>query len=265
MNEVLTAALVIGGMGAVFGIGLAYASKVFSVEVDERVVKIREVLPGANCGACGFAGCDAFADAVAAGKAKANGCPVGKDVVASGIASVMGVEAGEVERKTARVLCKGDCNVSKEKFSYHGMNDCFAATQVFGGHKSCAYGCLGFGSCVKACPFNAIVITDGVASVIEDRCQACEKCVAACPKKLIEMIPKDKNYSVMCRSEDKGPATKKNCEVGCIGCTKCVKACPFGAISMEGPLAKIDPAKCTNCGECIAVCPTMAIKKTAKA
>lgn len=261
MVEVVVAASVIGGLGAIFGIGLAYASKVFSVEVDERVSQMREILPGANCGACGFAGCDAFADSVVSGKAEVNGCTVGGDVVAEKVAEIMCVKAGEVKRTTARVMCNGRCSVSKEKYDYQGMDDCFAAAQLFGGHKSCSYGCLGHGNCVKACPFNAIQIIGGIAKVIEDRCKACSKCIAACPKSLIEMVPKDKKYSVICRSKDKGAITKKNCEVGCIGCTRCVKTCSFGAISMEGTLARIDHDKCTNCGECSTICPTMAIRK----
>lgn len=260
MTEILVAASVIGGLGAIFGIGLSYASKVFAIEVDERVTQIREVLPGANCGGCGFAGCDAFADAVVNGKAEVSGCPVGGSPVADKIGGIMGIEAGSVKRTAARVLCNGRCRVSREKYDYTGIDDCAAAAQLFGGHKACSYGCLGHGTCAKACPFGAIVIINGIARVIEDRCKACGKCVAVCPKKLIELIPKEKKYSVICRSKDKGAVTKKNCDVGCIGCTKCVKTCSYGAISMEGTLARIDPEKCTNCGECTKVCPTMAIR-----
>lgn len=260
MGEVAIAALVIGGLGALFGIGLSYAAKVFAVKVDERVTRIREVLPGANCGACGFVGCDAYADAVATGKADVNSCPVGGNTVAEQVADIMGVKSDSVKRTAARVLCNGRCSVSKEKYMYQGIDDCFAAAQLFGGHKACSFGCLGHGTCVKACPFGAIVVTGGVAKVIEDRCKACEKCISACPKKLIEMVPKDKKYSVVCKSKDKGTVTKTNCDVGCIGCTRCVKACKYEAISMYGPLAKIDYSKCTNCGECTIVCPTMAIR-----
>lgn len=258
--EVIVAALVLGSLGAALGIGLSYAAKVFYIKVDERVAQIREVLPGANCGACGQAGCDAFADAVVSGKSEVNGCPVGGDEVAVKIAAIMGVETAGVPPKAARILCNGRCNVSENKYYYQGMEDCVAAAQLFGGPKSCSYGCLGYGSCVKACPFNAIVITSGIARVIGDRCRACEKCLSACPKNLIEMIPKDKKYAVICRSKDPGGVTKKNCQVGCIGCIRCVKACPQGAISMDGPLARIDPEKCDNCGECVIVCPTMAIR-----
>jgi len=260
MGEVAIAVIVISSLGLIFGIGLSYASKIFAVKVDEKVSRIREELPGANCGACGFTGCDGYADAVASGKAEVNLCSVGGNTVAGKVAAIMGVDAGDVKRVAARVLCNGRCSVSKEKYEYHGIDSCSAAAQLFSGHKACSYGCLGHGDCVKACPFGAIDITGGIARVIEDRCKACGKCVAACPKKLIELIPKDKKYSVMCRSKDKGAITKSNCEVGCIGCTRCVKACKSEAISMDGALAKIDYDKCINCGECTIVCPTMAIR-----
>jgi len=260
MGEIVAAVLVISGLGLIFGIGLSYASKVFAVKIDERVTRIREVLPGANCGGCGFAGCDSYADAVVNNGTETNCCPVGGSEVAGKVAAVMGVEAEEVKRAAARVLCNGRCSVSSEKYEYSGIDSCSAAVQLYGGHKACSYGCLGHGDCVKACPFEAIDITGGIARIIEDRCKACGKCVAACTKKLIEIIPKDKKYSVMCRSKDRGPVTKANCEVGCIGCTRCVKACGYSAISMEGTLARIDYNKCTNCGECAKVCPTMAIR-----
>lgn len=260
MGEIAIAVLVISGLGLIFGIGLSYASKVFAVTVDERVTLIREALPGANCGACGYSGCDGYANAVVEGKAETNGCPVGGSAVAAKVAAVMGVEPEGIKRTAARVLCNGRCSVSKEKYDYQGIDSCAAAAQLFGGHKSCSYGCLGHGDCVKACPFDAIVLTGGIARIIEDRCKSCGKCVLACPKALIEIIDKDKKHSVMCKSKDKGPVVRSNCQVGCIGCTKCVKSCPQGAISMDGALARIDYSKCDNCGECVKACPTMAIR-----
>jgi electron transport complex protein RnfB len=263
MTEVIVAASVIGGLGAIFGLGLSYASKIFAIEVDERIEKIRDELPGANCGACGFAGCDNYAEAVVEGKAKASACTVGGNPLAQKIAEILGVEAGFVDRHVAKVMCKGDCNVSKDKYVYNGIEDCAAAMQLFAGPKSCSYGCLGFGNCVRACEFNAMHIIDGVAVVDNDLCTGCEQCVAACPKNLIEMVPADKGFAVLCKSKDKGPVTRKNCDVGCIGCRLCVKACEFDSITMDGPLAKIDPYKCTNCGECEKKCPTKAIKQDA--
>ncbi|MCL6591309.1 MAG: RnfABCDGE type electron transport complex subunit B [Firmicutes bacterium] len=261
MNEVLVAVSVLGGMGAVFGISLSYAAKIFTVELDEKVIRIRETLPGANCGVCGFTGCDAFAGAVAAGKAEANGCPVGNDEMAAKIAEIIGVKTGKIKKSTARILCNGQCDVSAIKYSYHGMESCFAAALIFGGHKSCTHGCLGFGDCVKSCPFYAIVIKNGIAKVIENRCRACGKCIPACPKRLIQMIPIDKKYGVICSSMDKGAVVLKNCTAGCIGCMKCVKVCSCGAISVTDFLAKIDYEECVNCGECFRVCPAKAIKE----
>ncbi|MEN8905818.1 MAG: RnfABCDGE type electron transport complex subunit B [Clostridiales bacterium] len=261
MYEIGISALILGILGALFGLGLSIASKVFKVEVDKRVEKIREVLPGANCGACGFAGCDAFAEGIVFKNAPVTGCPVGGEVLADNIAKIMGVSAGCIDKTTARVMCNGRCSVANEKYIYHGMDDCFAAAQLFKGHKSCTYGCLGHGNCVKACPFDAIAIVGGVARVIEEHCKSCGKCIEACPKNLIEIVPAAKEHSVLCSSKDKGGVTRKNCEVGCIGCMKCVKTCPVKAISMDGSLAKIDYDKCTNCGKCTTVCPTMAIRR----
>jgi len=260
MGEILIAVLIISGLGLVFGIGLSYASRVFAVKIDERVVQIREVLPGANCGACGFTGCDGYAGAIVEGRAPTNACPVGGSAVAEKVAAIMGVEPEGVKRTAARVLCNGRCSVSKEKYEYQGIDSCAAAAQLYAGHKACAYGCLGHGDCLKACPFDAIVMVGGIARIVEDRCKACGKCVLACPKNLIEIIDKTKKYSVMCRSRDKGAVTRSNCQVGCIGCTRCVKACPQQAIFMEGTLARINYDKCDNCGECTKVCPTMAIR-----
>lgn len=261
MSEILIPILVLSVLGIIFGAGLAFASKKFEVKVDERVVAVRDVLPGANCGACGQTGCDGFAEALVMGKVLPNGCPVGGADVAVAIGGIMGVEVDTSEVKAARVHCNGRDSVSRYKFEYYGMEDCKAAAQLFAGRKHCTYGCLGLGSCVKACPFNAIDIVNGIARVIEDRCRSCGKCVETCPKGLISLISRNKEYSVLCRSKDKGPVTRKNCEVGCIGCSKCMKTCSYGAISMEGFLAKIDNAKCTGCGECIKVCPTMAIRR----
>lgn len=260
MVDILIAVAIVSGLGLLFGVGLSYAAKVFEVEVDERVVQVREALPGANCGACGFTGCDGYAAAVVEGQVETNGCPVGGNNVAQQIAAIMGVEPGKIKRTAARVLCNGRSSVSNEKYDYQGINSCVAASQLFSGHKACSYGCLGHGDCVAACQFDAITITGGIARVIEDRCRACGMCVLACPKGLIELIDKTKKYSVICKSADKGAVTKSNCQVGCIGCMRCIKVCEHDAIHMDGTLAKIDYDKCTNCAQCSKVCPTMAIR-----
>lgn len=261
LQELLVPTYLIGGLGLIFGVGLAFASKKFEVKADGRIAEVREVLPGANCGACGFTGCDGFAEAVVAGKCSINGCPVGGDAVAKGISDILGVKAESAAAKTARVMCGGNYTSCKTKFDYSGIEDCTAAANLFGGPSACTYGCVGLGNCARACPFDAIEMVDGLARVIESKCKACEKCVAACPKKIIEMVPICDEYTVSCSSMDKGAIVRKSCNVGCIGCGKCSKVCPSGAITVNGTLAKINPELCTNCGECMKVCPTNAINR----
>jgi Na+-translocating ferredoxin:NAD+ oxidoreductase RNF subunit RnfB len=252
--------LILGGLGAVFGVGLSFASKKFAVEVDERIEPVRNALPGANCAACGFSGCDAFAEAVVAGNAQADGCPVGGSAAAAQIAEIMGVEAVEKAPETARVICRGDCNSSVSKYEYSGIVDCAAAAEMYGGPLACSYGCMGLGTCKNACPFDAIVIENGLARILEQKCTACGKCVAVCPKKIIRLVPRTSRVTVACSSLDKGAVVRKNCNVGCIGCRRCAKVCPVDAISFrDGTLADIDPVKCINCGKCIEECPTGAI------
>ena len=222
-------------MGIVFAILLGVAAKVFAVEVDERVPLVRDCLPGANCGGCGYPGCDGLAAAIVEGTAPVNGCPVGGAAAAAKIAEVMGVAVEAGERKVAHVYCNGGCN-AVDKTKYEGLQDCTAAMRVAGGPKACAYGCMGLGSCVKACAFDAIHVVDGVAKVDTEKCVACGKCVAACPKKLIDLVPESKKVHVNCVNKDKGPEVMKVCASGCIGCKMCenckmcAKACPKGCI-----------------------------------
>ncbi|SHJ90046.1 electron transport complex, RnfABCDGE type, B subunit [Geosporobacter subterraneus DSM 17957] len=250
----------LGGMGLLFGAGLAFASQKFAVEVDPRVVAVRDALPGANCGGCGYPGCDGFANGVVAGNAPVNGCPVGGPECAQKIAEIMGVDAGDTAKKVARVICNGDSNNCKEKFNYFGIQDCKAAAMIAGGSKSCAYGCLGLGTCVKACQFDAIEITDGkVARIIPERCTACGKCIEVCPKQVIHFTPYEQDVVVDCNNEETGKAVRQKCSVGCIACQICVKACPFDAMEFSNNLAKINYEKCTNCMICAEKCPTKAI------
>ena len=189
ITAILIAAAVIAVAGIIVGIGLGLFGEKFKVEVDEKEVAIREELPGNNCGGCGFAGCDALAKAIAEGKAPANACPVGGAPVGEKIAAILGVSAGAAEKKVAFVRCKGTCDKVKTLYNYEGIDDCAKASVVpAGGPKACSYGCTGFGSCVKACQFDAIHVVDGVAVVDKEKCVACGKCVATCPKGLIQIV-----------------------------------------------------------------------------
>ena len=258
-NNVIAAAAVLFVMGIVFAILLGVAAKVFAVEVDERVPRVRECLPGANCGGCGFPGCDGLAAAIVDGSAPVNGCPVGGAETAAKIAEVMGVEVGATERVVAHVFCNGGCN-AVDKTKYEGLQDCNAAARVAGGPKACSYGCMGLGSCVKACEFDALHIVNGVAKVDSDKCVACGQCVSTCPKKLIELIPASKKVHVNCVNRDKGPDVIKVCSNGCIGCKMCEKTCKFDSIHVVNGVAKIDYDKCTNCKMCTKVCPKNCIE-----
>lgn len=260
INSIIWPVIVLGGIAIFFGIVLAYAAKKFAVEADPKVGEIRNLLPGANCGACGYTGCDPCAEAIAKGDAPVSVCCVGGAALAAKLAAFMGVEASGsgAERQVARVICSGDKDNAKEKYEYQGIKDCKAAEMLAGGSKSCRFGCTGLGTCVKECPFDAIHVVNGVAVVDEEKCTACKKCIAACPKGIIEMVPVSKKVRVLCKNLDKGKSVIETCKVGCIACQKCLKACKFGAITVENNVAKIDYSKCVNCMMCAEVCPTKA-------
>jgi len=259
INDILWPVAILGGLAVFFGVVLAYASKKFAVETDPKIDEVRAVLPGANCGACGYPGCDGLAEAIATGKAPVNACPVGGADVAKKVGEIMGVVAEETERMVARVICGGDCDNAKEKYEYQGIQDCKAAEILAGGSKSCRFGCTGLGTCERLCPFDAIHVVKGIAVVDEEKCTACGICIENCPKKIIELVPVSKLVRVLCKNTDKGKAVVEVCKVGCIACQKCVKACQFDAMTFENNLAKIDYSKCTNCMVCAEVCPTKTI------
>ena len=262
MTGIILAAVVVGGTGLFIGVFLGIAGKKFAVKVDEREEAILGVLPGNNCGGCGYAGCSGLAAAIVKGEAEVGGCPVGGAPVAAKIGEIMGVAAGTQERQTAFVKCAGTCEKAILDYDYTGIQDCTMASMMQnGGAKGCNSGCLGFGSCVAACPFDAIHVVDGIAVVDKEACKACGKCIAACPKHLIELIPYDQKVAVDCSSHDKGKQVMSACEVGCIGCKKCEKTCPNGAITVENFCAHIDPAKCTGCGACKEACPRGIIRE----
>ena len=259
MLNIVQAVLVLSVMGLVFGGVLAYASRVFAVEVDERIPLIIEVLPGANCGGCGFAGCNAFADAIVNGIAKTGGCPVGGNATAGKVAEIMGVASEHLDRYGARIICGGNNENAMKKYRYSGINDCLSAMRLGSGDKACTYGCIGLGSCVKKCPLGAISIVDGIAVVSPEKCIGCGLCVPNCPKKVISLVPYDKKVNTACRSCDKGAASRQYCNVSCIGCKICEKNCPDEAIKVKDNLAVIDYEKCTDCGICVEKCPRKCI------
>jgi len=261
ITSILYPVLTIGGLGVVFGVGLGFAAIKFHVEQNPKIGEVRECLPGANCGGCGFTGCDALAAAIVEGKAKPNSCPIGGAAAAEKIAAVMGVTAEAVEKKVAFVKCKGDCDKANSKYNYYGVSDCRIENALAGGKKSCSYGCLGDGNCVRVCNFDAISIVNGVAVVDKEKCTSCGQCVAACPKKLIELVPYSKKVRVACNSNEMPKAVKTNCSVGCLGCKICEKNCKFDAVHVTNFLAKVDYDKCTQCGVCTEKCPTKAISK----
>lgn len=262
MNEIITTMSVVGGLGLVFGAGLGVASKVFAVKVNPLVPEVREALPGANCGACGKAGCDAYAKAIVEEGADINLCPVGGSKTLEMIAKIMGMEAVAGVKKVAFVQCNGNCHNAKQKYQYIGIKSCADAAYLpGGGPKACEYGCMGLGSCVRACAFGAIDIIDGIAVIHSEKCVACEKCVAACPKHLIEMVADDKKVRVRCRSLAKGKEVMDACEVGCIACKQCEKSCKFDAIHVVNNIAHVDYDTCKQCNACVKVCPKNVISE----
>lgn len=247
-------------VGLVCAVMLTIASKVFYVPVDETAAALREVLPGANCGGCGFAGCDDYANTLAADReTPCNKCPVGGPSVAEKLAEILGVEAGSAEKEVAVVMCQGNNDMAKSLLAYEGPTSCKASTQLFGGLKECPSGCLGLGDCVAACEFGAIKVVNGVAKVDRNACVACGACAKACPKGLIRIAPESNQVICFCHNTQKGAEARKACSICCIGCKKCETICKFDAVHVENNLAYIDPEKCKNCGMCAKACPTGAI------
>ncbi|MCJ7679559.1 MAG: RnfABCDGE type electron transport complex subunit B [Candidatus Aminicenantes bacterium] len=252
--------LTMGILGLLFASGLAVAYQKLKVVVDPKIEKVLEALPQANCGACGFSGCAAFAEAVAAGKAEANGCPVGGEETAHAVADILGQKAGSVIKKVARIHCRGSKAAALDRGKYEGIPSCGAANLV-GGNKQCSYGCMGFGDCVDACLFDAIFISeDGLPVVSEEKCTACGKCVDACPRGIISLHPLADNMMVFCRSLDIGKTARKVCKSSCIACGICARACPDGIV-MENNLAVIKDKSKIEFEQIPAIekCPTKAI------
>ena len=256
MDGILIAAGVVAAIGIICAVILILASKYMNVESNEKEHEIREALPGANCGACGYAGCDGYAAALAEGKIdKTNLCVPGADAVSRRIAEITGLEAGDVVEKVATVKCLGDCNMTSDKTKYQGIQTCAAAKMLYGGKGACTYGCLGFGDCAKVCPNSAICIENDIAHINTKVCTGCGLCTKTCPQHIITLMDDVDKVLVTCSSNEKGAAVRNKCQHGCIGCKKCEKNCPAGAITVVNNLAVIDYDKCINCGECAKNCP----------
>lgn len=250
----LPAIIILCSLGLLFGVGLFIASRVFKVYVDPRVVSVEHVLPGANCGACGLAGCSSFAKAIVHGSAEITGCIPGGEAVAHLVADIMGVEAKTVEKDVAVMMCHG--RDVQDRFEYDGIKTCAAANLIHGGPKECSVGCIGYGDCAAACSFGAIHMVDGFPVVDESKCTACGKCVAVCPKRLFKTLPVAKLVHVGCVNCESGKLVRRYCKAGCIGCKKCETSCKFDAIHVVKNLAVIDYEKCVSCGICAKECPT---------
>lgn len=262
MEAVLIPAVVLGLTGLAMGLFLAFASIKFEVQVDPKIEAISGVLPGANCGGCGFPGCSGYAAAIVEEGVPMSLCAPGGAAVAAKIGEIMGASVDvSSEKVVARVLCQGDNTRTTKIYEFDGeLQTCAAMMLYAGGDKSCVYSCLGHGDCEKVCPVGAIKVNErGIAEVDEDKCISCGLCQKACPKKVIAMLPQSKKVTVTCSSKEKGASAKKACTTACIGCGICAKNCPVGAITVENNLAKIDPAKCISCGICATKCPTKAI------
>lgn len=260
MQIIVVSTLVIGLVGLVLGLALVTASKKFYVEVDERVGQVKECLRGSNCGACGYAGCDAVAEAIVAGTARVDACPGNSTENIAKIAAILGKEAIDPDPQVAFVQCAGDCNATKPKAVYSGISDCRSAALSGVNFMSCSYGCLGLGSCVKVCPQGAISVVNGVAVVNPRKCIGCGLCTNTCPKGLIGLHDRTAKVAVQCSNKDKGAMVKKVCASGCIGCGICVKQCQQGAVKVDKNLARVNPDACAACGKCVEKCPTKAIR-----
>ncbi|MBN2542909.1 RnfABCDGE type electron transport complex subunit B [bacterium] len=257
---IIGAVLLLGILGFLFGVILAFIARKFAVSLDERVAKVLEHLPGINCGACGYPGCSGYAKAVVAGAAPVNGCAPGGKPSAQNIGKIMGQEVSDTKDMVAVAKCSGGANNAKTKYVYKGLFDCRAAYILANGPTDCAYGCIGLGTCVEDCPFGALELSDNCIPITDyDKCTGCGICVRNCPKGVMHLLPRDQLIYIACNSPEKGGVVRKICSTGCICCKICEKECPKDAIEIRDFLAYIDYEKCIQCGICIEKCPTKCI------
>lgn len=260
MNIIVSTIIIVTTLGLIVGIFLTIASKKLEVEENETLNKIKECLPGINCGGCGYAGCDSLANAIFNNEAVGNECVVGGKKIADMIATITGKSVSESNKKVAFVHCNGNCDNVKKVYNYVGEKSCALVFSLANnGEKSCRFSCIGYGDCVKACQFNAISIVNGVAVVDNNNCVSCSKCINVCPAKIIELVDFNKKHLVRCNNKDKGSVAKNNCQVACIGCKICEKNCPKEAIKVNDNLAKMNYEKCDDCGVCAEKCPQKVI------
>ena len=260
MLEIIIPMALLFGVSLICAVILTLSDKFFGIKEDETVTAIRDCLPGANCGACGYSGCDGYAKALSDKSCtETNLCIPGGDSTASKIAVILGVDAADVVEKVAYVSCNGTCDAVQRKYDYNGQTTCHAANSAYGGDKFCKFACLGYGDCAAICPQDAISIENGIANIDARKCIGCGLCEKRCPHSIIHIINDTARVAVKCSNHDKGAQVRKHCSNGCIGCMKCQKTCPNGAIKVVDNLAVIDYTLCTGCGECAKACPVHCI------
>lgn len=264
MIAILAALGTLGAIGLLFGGLLTVADKKFHVVEDTLVAAVRAALPGANCGACGYVGCDQFAEAVARGEASPNGCSAGGAATAAGIGEALGIKVEAKEQLVARVLCQGTDGVVKTRYLYDGYRSCAAAAGMAGGPKECRFSCIGLGDCEYNCRFDAIKMVEGVSHIDENKCVGCGTCVSICPRSVISLKPLDEHVIVACRNSDVAREARAVCMKACIACKRCEKECKYDAIKVVDGYARIDGEKCTRCGDCVKVCPSKCIENLAE-